>query len=76
MLTKCYRQLTHTGDPYVDIEIPETLYQQLVRYAQYNARELKAEMIARLTQMMHYQRQQFEAGQMAQDILVRLQQVA
>ncbi len=72
MLTKCYVQVVRKGDPQVEIDLSQKLYQRLVEEAQYNGRDVKAEITARLTQMMHYQRRQWVAEQTASEIVSRL----
>ena len=73
MIKKQYTQVARTGDPTVDLVLSKALYDQLMQQSKYNARDLKGEIIARVTQMMHYQAKQFEATQTANAILSRLQ---
>lgn len=64
MTRKIYRQLVQPQDPYVDLLLPQGVYLQLMGQAHYNARELKMEIIARLSQVLHYRYEQ-----MAQEAL-------
>ena len=46
--------LTHNTDPMVRIRLPKEQYEKLQRLAQYNARSIKDEIIARLAAVMHH----------------------